>query len=122
MTDIRSICNLSDAEFAARREELRAGLFQRARGREELPDGLALLFDATRGMREALEAFVTFERRCCGGLGFEVQDAPGALRLEIRGIDPKTDVLAGVGRATTDREPPPDAAPRATPGLSGARR
>ncbi len=97
MSDVRACCNLSDADFEARRTELRTRLLPLARGREELPDGLAVLFDATPRMREELDAFVAFERECCPGLDFSVQDASGALRLEIHGIDPRGSVFASVG-------------------------
>ena len=99
MTDIRAICNLSDEDLEARRAQLREGLFPQARGREELPDGLVLLFDETPEMRDELDAFVAFERECCPGLDFSVRDASGALRLEIRGIDPRASVFAGIGAA-----------------------
>ncbi len=105
MTDIRAICNLSDEELAARRKELREELVPQARGREELSDGLALLFDATPEMREDLDAFVVFERECCPGLDFSVRDAPGALRLEIRGIDPGASVFAGLGEVAEHEKP-----------------
>ena len=99
MSDVRACCNLSDADFEARRTELHSKLLPLARGREELPDGLAVLFDATPRMREELDAFVAFERECCPGLDFSVQDRSGALRLEIHGIDPRASVFAGVGVA-----------------------
>ncbi len=99
MTDIRAICNLSDEDLEARRVQLREGLIPQARGREELSDGLAFLFDATPELREELDAFVAFERECCPGLDFSVRDASGALRLEIRGVDPEASVFAGIGAA-----------------------
>lgn len=99
MTDIRAICNLSDEEFEARRAQLREGLASEARGREKLSDGLALLFDATPELREKLDAFTSFERECCPGLDFSVREVSGALRLEIRGIDPEASVFAGIGEA-----------------------
>lgn len=100
MTEIRAICNLSDEEFTARRKELREGLMPLVRGREKLSDGLALFFDASTPIREELEAFVAFERECCPGLGFSVHDTPGALRLEIRGVDPNASLFAGAGAET----------------------
>ncbi len=105
MTDIRTICNLSDKELAARRKELREGLLPQARGREDLSDGLALFFDASPELREELEAFVAFERECCPGLGFSVRDVSGALHLEIRGIDPRASIFAGVGEVAEHEKP-----------------
>ena len=103
MTDIRAICNLSDEELAARRKDLRQELVPKARGREELANGLAIFFDGSPETRAELEAFVEFERECCPGLDFSVRDASGALRLELRGIDPKTNVFAGVGEAGQEK-------------------
>ena len=88
MTDIRAICDLSDEDLEARRAQLREDLVPQVRGREELSDGLALFFDATPEMREELDAFIAFESECCPELGFSLRDASGALRLEIRGLDP----------------------------------
>jgi hypothetical protein len=108
VTDIREACNLSDDEYAARRAKLREGLMPLARGRENLSDGLALLFDRSAQRREQLEAFVAFERECCPGLEFSVRDTPGALRLEIRGIDPNASAFAGLGLsavASNERHP-----------------
>ncbi len=99
MTDIRAICNLSDEDFELRRARLREGLVPQARGREKLSDGLAVLFDATPELREELDAFISFERECCSGLDFSVREVSGALRLEIRGIDPEASVFAGIGAA-----------------------
>ncbi len=99
MTEIRAICDLSDEAFEARRAQLREGLVSKARGREELSDGLALRFDATPELREELDAFISFERKCCPGLDFSVRDESAALRLEIRGIDPEASLFAGIGAA-----------------------
>jgi hypothetical protein len=95
MTDLRAICNLTDEQYAARQEELRAGLLTQARRREALSNGLALYFDASPEMREELDALVAFERKCCPSLGFTVSESPDALRLEIRGIDPDTNFASG---------------------------
>lgn len=105
MTDIRAICNLTDEQYEARRSELREGLISRVRGREELSDGLALSFEPTPEMREELDAFVTFERECCPGLGFSLEDSSGTLRLEIRGIDPGASVFDGIGRSSGSEHP-----------------
>ena len=95
MSDIRAICNLSDSDFEARRTQLREGLFLQIRGREELPDGVALLFDATPKLREELGDFVAFESECCPGLGLSVHEDSGALRLEVRGLDLGASDVAG---------------------------
>jgi hypothetical protein len=128
MSNFRSSCNLSDEAFAARRKELREGLMPLARGREDLPDGLAVFFDATEQMREELAAFVDFETQCCPGLEFSVHDAPGALRLEIHGIDPNAGVFAGVASGGVPGGDTKQAAsasrhdPQASPKRSGLQR
>jgi hypothetical protein len=101
MTDISKICNLTVEDRQARLRELRTKLLPLARGKQELPDGIALFFDAGASLRSELDAFVDFERQCCPGLGFSVQDAPGELRLEITGIDPSASVFADIGIAHT---------------------
>ena len=107
MTDIREICNLSDEDLEARREELMQGLALKARERRDLGDGVAYSFDATPEMRAELGAFVAFERECCPTLGLAVKVAPGALELEIRGVEPTSSLFAGIGVAggSEDRIP-----------------
>ena len=101
--ELREFCNLSDEQLKQRRAQLSKELFPLARGREELSDGLALLFDAKPEIERALDDFVAFERQCCPGLDFSLHRSAEALRLEIRGIDPKASIFAGVGEAS----PPP---------------
>jgi hypothetical protein len=105
MTDVRTICRLSDEDFEARRAQLRKSLFPRVRAREELPDGLVLLFEATPELRGELDDFVAFERECCPGLELSLADDSGTLRLEIRGIDPLAGDFAGVGPARGTESP-----------------
>lgn len=97
MTEISEVCNLSARDREIRRKELRDGLVSKAHGKEAMPDGLALFFDATAEMRSELDAFVAFENQCCPGLGFSVRDAPGGLRLEITGVDPGAGFFTSIG-------------------------
>lgn len=118
-TELRAICNLNDEELPARLEELRGGLLSKATNREELPDGLALYFDASPEMRDELEAFLAFERECCPSLGHSFHDVPGALRLEIRGIAPNASLFADVplnpvGSRSPTRSAEPDTPERPT--------
>ena len=103
MTDTREICNLSDQELKARRAELSGGLGSKVRDRRNLYDGVALFFDATPEIREALNAFVAFEGECCPTLSLSISEASGLLQLEIRGIEPASslfeDIGAGIGLA-----------------------
>lgn len=105
MSQIRAICNLSDEELEARREQLREGLLPRVRAREELSDGLALLFAAAPALRAELDAFVELERECCPGLRFAVSESAAGLRLEIGGIDPRAPLFSEVAEADEPAEP-----------------
>jgi hypothetical protein len=97
MTEINEICSLSPEDLEARRKELRTGLVPMARGKEKLPDGIALFFDSTAEMRRELDAFVAFENQCCPGVGFSVQEVPGALRLEITTGSSGASLFANLG-------------------------
>jgi hypothetical protein len=97
MTDVREICNLSDEDLEARRAELASGLMPKARERKKLSDGVAFSFDATPALRDELDAFVAFERECCPTLRLSVDESSDGLRLDIRGIEPDSSFLAGVG-------------------------
>jgi len=120
MSDIREICNLSDEEFATRSLELRNGLMQKVRTRKELADGFALSFDATTALREELEELVAFESRCCASLEWSVRHDRDTLQLEIRGLDPSSDLFASL--AAMGESGPANARerkPSAGPGLRG---
>lgn len=81
------VCSLPAEEIPDRAATIRREILPHVRAREKLPRGLALEFDRDAELRAKLEAFVAFERRCCGGLAFELRDAPDAdrLRLTIEG-------------------------------------
>ena len=101
--DIREICDLSDEDRETRRASLSKGLFAFVRRRQELPDGLALYFDETPEMRAELDEFVEFERDCCSGLGWSVRSELGALRLEIKGVDPRSAAFAAAGSVAAEQ-------------------
>ena len=101
-TDIREICDLSDEDRETRRASLHKRLFVFVRRRQELPDGLALYFDETPEMRAELDEFVEYERGCCSSIGWSVRSESGALRLEIKGIDPRSAAFATAGSVATE--------------------
>jgi hypothetical protein len=101
-TDIREICDLSEEDQNGRIEFLREGLFTLVRRREERPDGLAVFFDDTPQIRAQLDEFVAFERNCCSSIGWSVDHTPEGLRLEISGVDPRSDVFATTGPDNLD--------------------
>ena len=94
-------CSLSDHEKTRRRAELAEGLMGRVSEVRELPDGYALRFDSTDERRDEVEAFVEFERRCCGFLGFEVRAQGDELWLSVTGSPTARneirELLRGVG-------------------------
>ena len=82
-----TVCNLPSDELEARVATVRAELLPLVRRRRQLPDGIAWEFERGAGMRTRLEQFVEFERQCCSGLAFEIEEPPQAdiLRLTVRG-------------------------------------
>ena len=91
MSDIREFCNLSEADLKERRARLSKQLFPLARGREELADGLAIRFDATPAIRQALDDFVAcYDTTVHPEVGsFSVFEAGAAFHLVVETfVDP----------------------------------
>ena len=84
-----SVCTLPPEELRARVASLRTELLPLVRRRQQLSDGIAWEFDSGSAMRARLDAFVEFERQCCGGVTFEIAELSDAarLRLSVRGPD-----------------------------------
>ena len=78
-------CSLPPQELHARAEEIRAALVPQILHHEQLPSGIAWHFPASPGVRDQLEDFVAFERRCCGDMTFAVEPSDVGLRLRIEG-------------------------------------
>lgn len=76
-------CTLPLEDRNRRRAEIRRDLVPFVLETRDLDDGLALRFPAER--RGDVEAFVDFERGCCGFAGFEVRSSDDGVWLEIRG-------------------------------------
>ena len=102
MSEIRTSCNLSDGDFEARRAELRAGLLPQARGREALPNGLALLFDATPELRQELSLYLKSDcdleydpDRQVEGSRYQVDGAGLGEAVDALGYRAKADIPLG---------------------------
>ena len=75
--DLPIACTLSEQELRAGAEGLLPGLIVEARQTVELPDGVALRFEATDGFLQRLATVIERERRCCAFLRFRVTVEPG---------------------------------------------
>lgn len=107
--DQGEVCSLPPQDQQERVAMFRREILPRARAAERLPDGRAWRFPDDPALKARLEALVAFERGCCGGLDWNLDEAGGELRLRIEGIDPDADFFAplagdaGAGRATGAR-------------------
>ncbi len=89
-----SVCSLPSDSLADRMAMIRREILPHVTRREALADGVALEFEHTPAMEETLQNLVAFERRCCGGLTWELERAAGpVLRLGVRGLAPDSDVF-----------------------------
>jgi len=85
------VCSLPDAERLERSAMFRSVIFPHVTHREALANGWALEFDYTAAMQETLDAFVAFERGCCGVLTWTVvRRSDRVLRLSIEGLPPNS--------------------------------
>jgi len=87
MADLPIVCSLTPAARLARREGLLADLLRRAQGRDELPRGYRLRFDATSETLSTIARAVDAERQCCRFLRFAITVEPdeGPILLELSG-------------------------------------
>ncbi len=90
--ETRSVCSLSTADLAQRRN-LILELVQRSREVLEFVDGYALEFpddDEADDLLPRLIRLIGMERQCCPTFSFELSFAPeqGPIRLRVRGPEP----------------------------------
>ena len=87
MTDLPIACTLTPDALAARRAGLLSDLLQRAKGREDLVDGLRLRFAPTGETLATVARAVEAERHCCRFLRFRIVIEPdgGPILLELTG-------------------------------------
>jgi hypothetical protein len=90
-----SICTLSSDDLAGRIAWIRDEILPHARATERLEAGVAWELDEAPGLAEKLERLIALERECCSGLVFERRASamPGRVRLEVRGIDPASELF-----------------------------
>lgn len=83
------VCNLSEAEQAAREEELATELFGNCPEVAELADGYAFRFPGEQEWIARLVEFIEFERKCCPFFTFELAFEPdeGPVWLRVKGSD-----------------------------------
>ncbi len=81
---LAEFCTLPDVELAARQEELRTTLLPEVLRSERTPTGMTLEFDAA--LRSQLDELVAFERKCCPGIDWLLEEAEDRVRLVIAGL------------------------------------
>ena len=89
ITEIPIICELTDGELAARRQDIMGSIWSKVEGRQELADGYAFQFPNTDEVAQELLAFILLERQCCSFFQIELAFAPknGPIWLHLRGED-----------------------------------
>lgn len=93
-------CSLDAKSLGERIAMVRQEILPHARESHALAHGWAWEFADTPAMKTRLERFVALERECCrDGVSFHlVEDAArGALRLEVRGLDPDAELFGAAG-------------------------
>jgi len=97
-TSLPIACTLDPGELAARGEALLPGLLAKARGRESLPRGVRLRFNAGDGVIEEIAKVVAEEHRCCAFLQFDLRVEPGdgAILLDVSGPEGTEEFLRGL--------------------------
>lgn len=80
-------CKLSEAEQAAREEELARDIFSNCQEVTELADGYAFRFAGDGEWAAKLVEFIALERKCCPFFTFELVFEPqeGPMWLRLRG-------------------------------------
>ena len=100
------VCTLPPSGLAERLDWIRAEILPHARRTEQLASGFAWELEEVPGLAEKVDLLIALERECCGGIVFERKDAgaPGLLRLEVRGVDPKAAVFRSLRGASAEEQ------------------
>ena len=87
--DLPIACTLSETEQVKRRQEIAVNVAQGIRHVKELTDGYAFGFPGDEAWAAKLMEFISFERRCCQFLTFELVFEPGEgpIWLRLRGAE-----------------------------------
>ena len=80
-------CHLPEQEQQRRREELASDIYKNFQQVDELADGYAFRYPGGEAWAAKLLEFITFERRCCPFITFELhfEPAQGPVWLRLRG-------------------------------------
>lgn len=92
-------CTLTDAELGERTKQWRQ-LVARAEEREEIPDGVRLVFPAEAALAGEVAALAATEQGCCAFFDFTLRLTPTTLQLEVRAPEPAAGLLADLFGAT----------------------
>lgn len=93
--DPAASCTLPPRALRERIAWIRDEILVHARSSERLESRIAWELDGAPGLAEKIERLIALERECCSGIVFErtASASPGRLRLEVRGIDPTSELL-----------------------------
>jgi hypothetical protein len=85
--DLPIACNLPEQEQQQRREALASDIYKNFQQVDELTDGYAFRYPGGEEWPAKLLEFITFERRCCPFITFELvfEPAQGPVWLRLRG-------------------------------------
>ncbi|WP_329258506.1 heavy metal-responsive transcriptional regulator [Streptomyces sp. NBC_01478] len=92
-------CTLGGAELGERTEQWRT-LAGRAERREDIPDGLRLVFPAGADLAAEVAALAAAEQGCCAFFDFTLHLTPDALQLDVRAPESAAGMLADLFGAT----------------------
>ena len=95
MIDLPIACELSPAEFAARKEGLLPGLLQQAENIDWTAQGVRVKFRPSSELLRTVVQVIDAERQCCRFLRFQLTIEPdlGEMSLEISGPEGTTGFL-----------------------------
>ena len=100
-------CTLPPDALGERLAWIRAEILPHAVATERISGGVAWELDDAPGLAAKLDRLVELERECCSGivLSPHPRGPAGRRRLEVLGIDPDADVLAGIHPAAGRPQP-----------------
>ena len=100
----RSVCSLNNERLQERRAMVRAEILPHVTKAERIEGGFAVETEATPEMRQKLENLVALERRCCSSVDWDLSEVPGGrVRLEVRGLDPDSELLGSLVEVSAPR-------------------
>jgi hypothetical protein len=99
LVPMTNACKLPAVGLDERLRWIRAEIGPRVVGTEIRPDGIVWELEDAPGLDARLDHLAALEADCCSGVVFEhaPSSAPGRRRLEVRGLDPRGDLLERLG-------------------------